>query len=114
MTDNYTRVTQKNLETRYAQLPGNLANNLPAEQKGSRFTFKAFGETCTIEPGEIRRGKDDFSTVLGIIISLYALNARSEPCIPEPFNAFKALPGSRPYVGPFPPKTIIELIEDES
>ena len=101
MTDNYTRIAQKNLETLYSQLPGDLADNLPAAQEGSRFTFNAFGETCTIEPGGIRLGQGGFSPVLGIIISLYALNARPEPCIPEPFNAFKAFPGSMPYVGAF-------------
>ena len=40
-------------------------------------------------------------SVLGILISLYALNANSAVCITEPFRAFKELPDSMPYAGAF-------------
>jgi len=39
--------------------------------------------------------------VLGILISLYALNARPEACIPQPLKAFKEFPDSAPYAGAF-------------
>ena len=101
MTDNYTRIVENNLETLYANLPPDLADNLPARQDGDRFTFEAFGETCTIAPEAITMGEGAFNPILGIIVSLYALNAKPDPCVTEPFKAFKEFPGSMPYVGAF-------------
>ena len=39
--------------------------------------------------------------MIGILISLYALHARSDACVPEPFKAFKDLPNSMPYAAAF-------------
>ncbi|MFW6052598.1 MAG: DUF3786 domain-containing protein [Desulfosalsimonas sp.] len=101
MTDNYEKITKQNLQRLYADLPGNLADNLPAEKQGNRFIFKAFGETCVISPETITLGDGEHSSVLGILISLYSLNARPEPCIEEPFKAFKEFDNSMPYAGAF-------------
>ncbi|MBT8370230.1 MAG: DUF3786 domain-containing protein, partial [Deltaproteobacteria bacterium] len=41
------------------------------------------------------------SGVIGILITLYALHANADPCIPTPFKAFREFPNSMPYVGAF-------------
>lgn len=101
MTDNYSKIVQDNLNQLYGNLPKDLSKNLPGQQEGERFVFDAFGGKCLIEPEGITLGDKTRSSVLGILISLYALNARSDICIPEPFKAFKAFPDSMPYVGAF-------------
>ncbi|MBB5346321.1 DUF3786 domain-containing protein [Desulfoprunum benzoelyticum] len=101
MPDNYAILVQDNLDRLYRNLPDGLANNLPGEQNGDRFVFTAFGERCVIEPKRITLGKTEHSSVFGILISLYALNACSDICVPAPFRSFKEFPDSMPYVGAF-------------
>ncbi len=101
MTDNYTKIVQDNLNRLYGSLPKDLSKNLPGEQDGERFVFNAFGEKCLIEPGEITLGDGEQSSVFGILISLYALNACPDICILTPFKSFKEFPDSMPYVGAF-------------
>jgi hypothetical protein len=101
MTDNYTKIVQDNLNRLYGNLPKDLSKNLPSEQDGERFVFNAFGEKCLIEPGEITLGDEERSSVFGILISLYALNACPDICILTPFKSFKEFIDSMPYVGAF-------------
>jgi hypothetical protein len=101
MIDNYAKIVQDNLDLLYDNLSKDLANNLPGEQYGSRFVFDAFGEKCVIEPKSIKLGEIEHSSVFGILISLYALNACSDICIVSPFKSFKEFPDSMPYVGAF-------------
>jgi len=101
MKDNYAKIVQDNLGRLYDKLPDDLARNLTAEQDGERFTFDAFGEKCVIEPKRITLGQEEHSSVLGILISLYALNASSDHCVVSPLKSFKEFPGSAPYVGAF-------------
>jgi hypothetical protein len=101
MTDNYAKIVQGNLDRLYGNLPEGLSNNLPGKQSGNRFVFNAFGEKCVIEPKRIKVGETEHSSVLGILITLYALNACSDICVPAPFKSFKEFPGSMPYVGAF-------------
>jgi hypothetical protein len=101
MPDNYATIVQNNLDRLYGGLPEDLARNLPGEQDGDRFIFNAFGETCVIDPGGIVLGEERCASVLGILITLYALNACSDICIPLPFKSFKEFPDSMPYVGAF-------------
>lgn len=101
MTDNYTKIVQDNLSRLYAELPDDLARNLPAEQDGQRFILDAFGEKCVIEPTRITLGEKEHSSVLGILISLYALGAGPETCVLSPLKSFKEFPGSTPYVDAF-------------
>jgi len=101
MTDNYTKIVQNNLDRLYADLPNELAKNLPGEQDGERFIFDAFGEKCVIEPNRITLGEEKHASVFGILISLYALNARSDVCLPSPLKSFKEFPDSMPYAGAF-------------
>ena len=101
MTDNYAKIVQDNLNQLYGNLPKDLAKNLPGEQDGERFIFNTFGEKCVIEPKRITLGEEEHSSVFGILISLYALNACSDICVPSPLKSFKEFPDSMPYVGAF-------------
>ena len=101
MTDNYAKIVQDNLKRLYGNLPKDLAKNLPGEQDGEGFIFNAFGEKCVIEPKKIVLGEEEHSSVFGILISLYALNACSDICVPSPLKSFKEFPDSMPYVGAF-------------
>lgn len=101
MTDNYTKITRANLNRLYDRLPADLAENLPAEKKGDRFAFNAFGRTCLLGPEGIEPDGGSYPSVFGIIISLYALNARPDKCVALPFKSFKEVPNSMPYVGAF-------------
>jgi len=99
--DNYQKIIQDNLNRLYKTLPGDLSVRLPAQQKGNLFSFRAFGEDCTIEPDRITLSGKPAPSVTGILISLYALHAGTEICIPTPLTAFKEFPGSMPYAGAF-------------
>jgi hypothetical protein len=101
MADNYAKIVQDNLNRLYGNLPKHLAKNLPGEKDGERFVFDAFGEKCVIEPKKITLGEKEQSSVFGILISLYALNTRSDICVPSPLKSFKEFPNSMPYVGAF-------------
>lgn len=101
MTDNYAKIVQDNLDQLYGNLPNDLAEKLGGKRDGDRFIFEAFGEKCVIEPGKIRLGGEEHSSVFGILISLYALNACWDICLPSPFRSFKEFPDSMPYVGAF-------------
>ena len=101
MPDNYAQIVRDNLERLYADLPDDLAQNLPGEQDGKRFIFDAFGEKCIIAPEKITLGEREHASVFGILISLYALNACSDICVLTPFKSFKEFSGSMPYVGAF-------------
>ncbi|MBU2431585.1 MAG: DUF3786 domain-containing protein [Proteobacteria bacterium] len=110
MTDNYAKIVQNNLDTLYKKLPADLEKNLPAVQGGQTFIFNAFGETCQITPKGIVLGDQEHSSIFGILISLYALNACPDICIQTPFKSFKELPDSMPYVGAFATHTEQTLV----
>ncbi len=99
--DNYAKIVRNNLDRLYGNLPEDHAKNIPGEQDGERFIFDAFGEKCVIGPEGITLGGENRSAVFGILISLYALNARPDQCIPSPLKSFKEFPDSAPYVGAF-------------
>jgi len=101
MSNNYAKIVQDNLEKLFENLPTDLADALPAKQDGDSFLFEAFGEICEIRSDGIFLGKVLQTGVIGILISLYALNAGLETCLVEPLKAFKDLPNSMPYAGAF-------------
>lgn len=101
MADNYTLLVKENLKKLYSNIPVNLYKNIIAVQSGDRFAFRAFGEDCIIEPEQITLGNGGYSSVLGILISLYALSAISDAPEWFPFNSFKETPNSMPYIGAF-------------
>ncbi|HAY38080.1 MAG TPA: hypothetical protein DCY53_01315, partial [Desulfobacteraceae bacterium] len=98
---NYAKIVQDNLEKLYENLPADLAGALPAKQNADSFLFEAFGDTCEIRSDGIFLGEVRQTGVIGILISLYALNAGLETCLVEPLKAFKDLPNSMPYAGAF-------------
>jgi hypothetical protein len=102
MTDNYAKIVQNNLDRLYTDLPRDLVKNLPGEHTdGDRFIFDAFGEKCVIERNHITLGNKECSSILGILLSLYALHTCSDICVPLPLKAFKEFPDSMPYIGAF-------------
>ena len=100
-TDNYLKLARANLNRLYENLPEDLEKHLPAEKDGQTYSFTAFGQTCVIAPDGITLGGVEPPGVIGILLSLYALNAVSELPLLEPFRAFKEFPDSAPYVGAF-------------
>ena len=110
MQNNYGKIVEANLDKVFSDNSRNLFLNLPAEKSGDGFVFRAFGEECKISPAGIYFGTTLQNSVLGILISLYALNATSELCITEPFRAFKELPDSMPYAGAFITHTVKKMI----
>ncbi len=105
MTDNYKKIVQNNLDKLYGNLPKDLEKNLPGKRDGKRFVFDAFGEKCLIEPDRINLGDKESSSVLGILISLYALNTGPDICVLRPLKAFKEFRDSIPYTGAFATRT---------
>ena len=101
MTDNYQKIVQENLNRLYGDLPPDLAAHLPARQDGETYAFTAFGKECRISPGGIEMEGSDHDAVLGILISLYALNARSDTPLIIPFKAYKEFPDTAPYAAAF-------------
>jgi hypothetical protein len=101
MSNNYAKIVQDNLKKLFENLPTDLADALPAQQNGDGFWFEAFGETCEIRSDGIFLGDVQQTGVIGILISLYALNTKLETCLIEPLKAFKDFPNSMPYAGAF-------------
>ena len=101
MGDNYAKIVRDNLKKLYKNLPSDLADALPAQQNGDAFLFEAFGETCEIRSDSIFLSDVQQTGVIGILISLYALNTKLETCLIEPLKAFKDFPNSMPYAGAF-------------
>ena len=101
MSNNYAKIVQDNLKKLFENLPTDLADALPAQQNGDAFLFEAFGETCEIRSDGIFLRDVQQTGVIGILISLYALNTKLETCLVEPLRAFKDFPNSMPYAGAF-------------
>ena len=97
----YAEIIKHNLARLYNPMPDDLAERLPAEQDGENYIFRAFGEICRIGPECIQlSGKDEYGPK-GVVISLYALQAQAVSCKLTPFQAFREMPDSMPYVGAF-------------
>ncbi len=105
MGDNYARIVRNNLVRLYEELPEDLSHSLPARRKGNRYHFQAFGEECRIDRNGILLGGEPQTGALGILISLYALHARPEPCRLEPLRAYKEFPDGTIYAGAFVART---------
>ena len=115
MGDNYANIVQNNLKRLYGNSPKDLAQALPAQQDGKNFLFNAFGENCKMRPEGIFLAQVRQTGVIGILISLYALNAKPETCLIPPLKAFKDLPNSMPYAGAFVTHTqqiLVHHVED--
>ncbi len=98
---NYEEIIKNNLQRLYGRLPEDLAKKLPARRADDNFLFSAFGDSCRLGPQGIILGNRAESGPIGIVISLYALQASIDSCQLTPFKAFRELPDSMPYVGAF-------------
>lgn len=101
MGDNYAKIVRNNLKKLYEKPLTELSRALPGDDYRNSFVFEAFGAKCEIQPDGIFLGEEIQSGVIGILISLYALHARLDPIVMEPFKAFKDFPNSMPYAGAF-------------
>ena len=97
----YAEIIKHNLDRLYSPILVDLAQRLPAEPDEKNYIFRAFGELCQIGPGGIQLADEDENGPMGVIISLYALQAQMIPCQVTPFRAFREMPDSMPYVGAF-------------
>lgn len=100
MENSYAKIVQDNIDRLYRDC-SDRAEAMPAEREGDAFIFDAFGERCRLQPDGIYLESERQTGALGILISLYALHAKAVPCVREPFQGFKDLPNSMPYVGAF-------------
>ena len=101
MNSNYGKIIEDNLARINADPTEELEKALPADRKGDVFLFRAFGQDCSLEPEKITLDGSRDSGPKGLLVSLYATHVKQEPIQLEPFKAFKDLPGSMPYHGPF-------------
>lgn len=101
MTDNYAKLVRDNHARLLESIPSNLESLLPAEKDNNSYIFNAFGDRCRLDNTGFFLAEDIQEGVIGILLSLYALNATSDACILEPFKAYKEFPGTMPYVGAF-------------
>jgi len=99
--DNYSKIVQTNIEKIYSNLSPELQNNIIAEKEADKFIFNAFGQRCIVSPSGIQFEDSEEQIIQQLLVSLYLLNANSQPCIIEPLKAFKDFPNSMPYVGAF-------------
>ena len=108
--DNYETIIHDNLDRLYKNLPENLDRLLPGQRQTDKFRLKALGQSCQIRPDGVCIGEEPETGVVGILITLYALHANEDPCMPTPFKAFREFPNTQPYVGAFASHTESILI----
>lgn len=99
--DNYAKLALANVRRLYANLPDDLEDRLPAERRGTTYSFTAFGRSCALTPDGIYLGGEAAPGVIGVLLSLYALHAVPDAPVVEPLKAFKAFGDAAPYVGAF-------------
>lgn len=110
MTNNYATIIQNNIGQLFKMDLDERASALPAHHRDTGLMFKAFGQQCALSPQGITLDQCEASGPMGIVISLYALQAKAEALVAQPFKSFKELPGSMPYAGAFTNRTEQALI----
>lgn len=110
MNDNYAKIVHGNLEKMFNRSLEEIVRDVSGVQEKVGVVFNAFGQTCAVRPDGVTLGDKPQNSVLGIIISLYGLHAKPEPCMIEPFKSFKELPNSMPYTGAFTTHTELPLV----
>ncbi len=102
MGNNYAKLVQENLRQIYEKRSAEeLGRCLPGKVEGKTVSFSAFGRICRISPEGIWLGEEKQESVMGILLSLYALHAGPEQAVLYPLKAFKDFPDSGPYTGAF-------------
>jgi len=99
--DNYQKIIKENLARLYKKMPDRLDHLLPGQYRDDRIILKAFGNFYRIGPDKITVGDKTETGVIGILITLYALHANAQSCIPTPYKAYRELPSSMPYAAAF-------------
>ncbi len=107
---NYAPIIAQNLSTLFSRDLTERSEAMGAELEGENFSFPAFGGQCGITPGGVTHDGELQDGPLGIILSLYALNATTGSMELAPFKAFKEFPNSMPYVGAFASHTELILV----
>lgn len=110
MSDNLLKIQLSYLKELYDQLPEDLEKALPAIRENDVFCFKAFGESCSISPKGISLGGEMITGPIGILIALYAHNARKEAVQLNPLKSFKQIKGSMAYQSAFTVRSEKSLI----
>jgi hypothetical protein len=100
-SSNYGRIVEANLKKLFRQSPSAIARRLPAAYDGDGLTMQALGKHCRLGPQGIWLDGQRQQGPLGILISLYALQATESCCRLEPLRAFKDFPDSMPYRAAF-------------
>jgi hypothetical protein len=101
MQSNYSKIVQQNIMTLFSDDLPSRAIAMDATFADGTLAFKAFGAPCRITAEGVFLDGEQQTGPMGIILSLYALHAITEPCRIEPFKAFSELPNSTPYAGAF-------------
>ena len=110
MSNNYAAIIEQNLKQLYDRDLAERAAALPARIENDTLVFRAFGKKCTLRRDGVFLDQDQETGPMGIVISLYALQTKAEPPVFEPFQSFKELPNSMPYVGAFTNRTEQTLV----
>jgi hypothetical protein len=100
--NNYSRIVAENLRRLFDAPPGDLTDRLGAKLDASGdWRFRAFGKDCRMAPGGISLDGRSEASVLGVLLSLYALHASPVSLQRDPFRAFREFADSTPYHGAF-------------
>jgi len=108
--DQFLKIQLTYLRELYRHLPEYLEQCLPAIREKDVFSFSAFGEPCIIRPEGITLGGKPLTGPKGILIALYARNARREPVQHNPLKSFKEIKDSMPYQGAFTTRSERSLV----
>ncbi len=100
-SDNYEKMAAARLADLYADLPADFADRISARRDGDRFRFRAFGEMCTLTPTGVRLDGGEGTSVMKLLVSIYAASAAPSPLILQPFLAYKDFADSGPYASAF-------------
>ena len=98
---NYEALIRDNLAAAFEGGQEALATRLPAAEEEDVLVFRAFGEACRVAPDGVRISGRPETGPRGLVVSLYAANAASEPMRLEPLIAYRDIPGTMPYQGAF-------------
>ncbi|MGD9365927.1 MAG: DUF3786 domain-containing protein [Desulfobacteraceae bacterium] len=101
MKSNYAQIIEQNLTRLFSRDLNERSYAMAARLVDDEMVFDAFGGRCRISAKGITMDDREETGPMGIILSLYALNAVPDPIVLQPFKAFKEFPNSAPYVGAF-------------
>lgn len=110
MSNNLLKIQLTYLKELYDQLPEDLEKSLPAIRENDIFHFKAFGAPCSISSKGISLDGEMITGPTGILIALYARNARKVDFQLNPLKSFKQIKGSMAYQSAFTSRSEKSLV----